>query len=167
MELSAMIEEKTMMPATRRRFVRDAAVLAGAAGLGLVVAGRPATATPETMRAAIKKVVGEAPVQKGKVKLDLPPLIENGNAVPLVITADSPMTAADHIKAIHVFTEKNPQPNVVSLHLGPRAGRASVSTRIRLADSQTVVAIAETSDGTFWSDQVEVVVTLAACLEEA
>ena len=77
------------------------------------------------------------------------------------------MTAADHIKAIHVFTEKNPQPNVVSLHLGPRAGRASVSTRIRLADSQTVVAIAEMSDGTFWSDQVEVVVTLAACLEEA
>ena len=127
-----MIEEKTMMHATRRRFVRDAAVLA-AAGLGLVVAGRPATATPETMRAAIKKVVGEASVQKGKVKLDLPPLIENGNAVPLVVSGDSPMTAADHIKAIHVFTEKNPQPNVVSLHLGPRAGRASVATRIRLA----------------------------------
>ena len=161
-----MIEEKTMMHATRRRFVRDAAVLA-AAGLGLVVAGRPATATPETMRAAIKKVVGEASVQKGKVKLDLPPLIENGNAVPLVVSGDSPMTAADHIKAIHVFTEKNPQPNVVSLHLGPRAGRASVATRIRLADSQTVIAIAEMSDGTFWSDQVEVVVTLAACIEEA
>ena len=161
-----MIEEKTMMHATRRRFVRDAAVLA-AAGLGLVVAGRPATATPETMRAAIKKVVGEASVQKGKVKLDLPPLIENGNAVPLVVSGDSPMTAADHIKAIHVFTEKNPQPNVVSLHLGPRAGRASVATRIRLADLQTVIAIAEMSDGTFWSDQVEVVVTLAACIEEA
>ena len=119
------------------------------------------------MRAAIKKVVGEASVQKGKVKLDLPPLIENGNAVPLVVSGDSPMTAADHIKAIHVFTEKNPQPNVVSLHLGPRAGRASVATRIRLADSQTVIAIAEMSDGTFWSDQVEVVVTLAACIEEA
>ncbi len=161
-----MIDNPGKMQATRRRFVRDAAVLAGAAGLGLLVAERPATATPETMRAAIKKVVGAAPVQKGKVKLDLPPLIENGNAVPLTVTGDSPMTAASHIKAIHVFTEKNPQPNVVSIHLGPRAGRASVSTRIRLADSQTVVAIAEMSDGTFWSDQVDVVVTLAACIEE-
>ena len=76
------------------------------------------------------------------------------------------MTAADHVRAIHVFTEKNPQPNVVSVHLGPRAGRASVSTRIRLADTQTVTAIAELSDGSFWSDRVDVIVTLAACLED-
>ena len=76
------------------------------------------------------------------MKLDLPPLIENGNAVPLTVDVESPMTAADHVRAIHVFTEKNPQPNVASFHLGPRAGRASVATRIRLADTQTVVAIA-------------------------
>jgi sulfur-oxidizing protein SoxY len=75
------------------------------------------------------------------------------------------MTAADHVKAIHVFNEKNPQPNVVSMRLGPRAGKASVATRIRLADSQKVIAVAEMSDGSFWSDEVEVVVTLAACLE--
>jgi sulfur-oxidizing protein SoxY len=97
--------------------------------------------------------------------MDLPPLIENGNAVSLSVAVDSPMTAEDYVKAIHVFNEKNPQPNVVSVHLGPRAGKANIATRIRLADSQKVIAIAEMSDGSFWSDEVEVVVTLAACLE--
>ena len=151
----------------RRRFLVGTATLAGMAGMGLSLTVEPAAATPQSMRAAIKKVVGEAPIKRGRLKMDLPPLIENGNAVPLTIAGESPMTAADHIKAIHVFTEKNPQPNVVSIYLGPRAGRANVSTRIRLADTQRVVAIAEMSDGTFWSEEVEVVVTLAACLEEA
>ena len=117
------------------------------------------------MRAAIKKVVGEAPVKKGRVKMDLPPLIENGNAVAFTLSCESPMTADNYVKAIHVFTEKNPQPNVVSIYLGPRAGRATVATRVRLANSQKVIAIAEMSDGSFWSDEVEVIVTLAACLE--
>jgi sulfur-oxidizing protein SoxY len=117
------------------------------------------------MRAAIRKVVGEAPLRKGKVRLDLPPLIENGNTVPMTVSVDSPMTEADHVKAIHVFNEKNPQPNVLSVRLGPRAGKAAISSRIRLADSQTVTAIAEMSDGSFWSDEADVVVTLAACVE--
>ena len=86
--------------------------------------------------------------------------------MPLTVSVDSPMTEADHVKAIHIFSEKNPLPNVVSFHLGPRAGRASVATRIRLADTQTVVAICELSDGSFWSGSADVVVTLAACLEE-
>lgn len=115
---------------------------------------------------ALRKVVGDAPVRRGRVKLQLPPLIDNGNSVPLSVSVESPMTSADHVKAIHVFTEKNPLPDVVSVHLGPRAGRAVVSTRIRLADSQTVVAIAQLSDGSFWSDSADVVVTLSACLEE-
>jgi sulfur-oxidizing protein SoxY len=149
-------------PATRRNFLIGSAAL-GSAGLMLTI--RPATATPETMRVAIKQIVGAAAVQKGRVKVDLPPLIENGNAVALTVAVESPMTQADYVKAIHVFTEKNPQPNVMSVHLGPRAGRASVSTRIRLADTQKVVAIAQMSDGSFWSDELEVIVTLAACLE--
>jgi sulfur-oxidizing protein SoxY len=149
--------------ATRRRFLIDA--VAGGIGLSVIAATGPARATPATMRTAMKNVVGEASLRKGKVTLDLPPLIENGNTVPLTVSVDSPMTAADHVKAIHVFNEKNPQPNVVSMRLGPRAGKASVATRIRLADSQKVVAVAEMSDGSFWSDEVEVVVTLAACLE--
>jgi sulfur-oxidizing protein SoxY len=149
--------------ATRRRFLADAAALAG--GLALAITVKPASATPETMRAALKRMVGEATLHKGKVKLDLPPLVENGNVVPLTVTVDSPMTATDYVKAIHVFNEKNPQPNVIGVHLGPRAGRASIATRIRLADTQTVTAVAELSDGTFWTDNIQVIVTLAACVE--
>jgi sulfur-oxidizing protein SoxY len=118
------------------------------------------------MEEAVRKVTGGAPLRRGRVKLDLPPLIDNGNAVPLSVTVDSPMTPADHVKAIHVFTERNPQPNVVNAYLGPRAGRARIETRARIADTQTVTAIAQLSDGSFWSDSVEVVVTLSACLEE-
>jgi sulfur-oxidizing protein SoxY len=160
-----MTRDDDMPRASRRRFLIESAALAGAAGIGLSLTSVPASATPASMRAAIRKAVGEAPLKKGKLKIDLPPLIENGNAVPLVLTCDSPMTAEDHVKAMHVFTEKNPQPNVISIQLGPRAGRASVSTRIRLADSQKVVAIAQMSDGSFWSEEIEVIVTLAACLE--
>jgi sulfur-oxidizing protein SoxY len=120
----------------------------------------------KTFDEAIRKVVGDAQVRTGKVKLDVPPLIDNGNTVPLSVEVDSPMTQADHVKAIHVFTERNPQPYVLTAHLGPRAGRARVSTRARIADTGTVTAIAQMSDGSFWSDSVRVIVTLSACLEE-
>ncbi len=151
---------------SRRQFLRVAGGVAAGLGLGAVMAIRPARATPAQMQDAIRKVVGSAGITPGKVTLELPPLIENGNAVPLTVSVDSPMTEVDHVRAVHVFTEKNPQPNVVGFHLGPRAGRARVATRIRLADSQTVIAICELSDGTFWSDSADVVVTLAACLED-
>ena len=114
---------------------------------------------------AIGKVVGNAPVQEGRVRLDVPPLIDNGNAVPLAVEVDSPMTEADHVKAVHIFTERNPQPNVLTAHLGPRAGKARVATRARIADTGTVVAIAQMSDGSFWSGSAEVIITLAACIE--
>jgi sulfur-oxidizing protein SoxY len=115
---------------------------------------------------AIRKVLGNAEMREGKVKLDVPPLIDNGNAVPLSVEVESPMTATDHVKAIHVFTERNPQPYVVSAYLGPRAGRARLATRVRIADSGAVTAIAQMSDGSFWSGSVKVIVTLSACLEE-
>jgi sulfur-oxidizing protein SoxY len=117
------------------------------------------------MRTAIRNVVGEASIRKGRVELEVPPLVENGNTVALSVAVDSPMTATDYVKALHVFNEKNPQPNVISVHLGPRAGKAKISTRFRLADSQMVTAIAEMSDGTFWSASADVMVTLAACVE--
>jgi len=134
--------------------------------LGAALVVRPAQATPDSMRAAIRRVVGEAPVKPGKVKLDLPPLVENGNTVAMSVSVDSPMTAKDYVKAIHVFTEKNPQPNVISVKLGPQAGKAEIATRVRLADTQKVTAICEMSDGSFWSDSVEVIITLGACLED-
>ena len=160
-----MTRDDHMPQATRRRFLIETAALAGAVGIAVPLGVKPASTTPASMRAAIRKVVGEAPINKGKVKIDVPPLIENGNAVPLTVSCESPMTADDHVKAIHVFAEKNPQPNVVSVQLGPRSGRATVSTRIRLADSQKVIAIAQMRGGSFWSGEAEVVVTLAACLE--
>jgi sulfur-oxidizing protein SoxY len=144
---------------TRRRF------LAAAGGMGLVLAVRPAKATPASMTLAIRRVVGEAEVKPGKVKLDLPPLVENGNTVAISVSVDSPMTPQNYVKAIHLFSEQNPLPNIVSVRLGPRAGRASISTRIRLADTQNVTAICELSDGTFWSDSKHVIITLGACLE--
>jgi sulfur-oxidizing protein SoxY len=145
-------------PATRR----GALGLVGAASLLLI---RPARATPEAMRSAIAELTRNLPVVPGRVRLDLPPLVENGNSVTLTLTVDSPMTPADHVKAIGIFTEKNPLPNVAVFRLGPRAGRAMVTTRMRLATSQQVTAIAELSDGSFWSDTADVIVTLAACVE--
>ena len=118
------------------------------------------------LRAAIRKATGGAPVRGGKVTLSMPPLIDNGNTVPIRVTVDSPMTEADHVKVIHLFTEKNPQPYVLTAHLGPRAGRARVDTRARIADTGQVIAIAQLSDGSYWSDTVSVVVTLSACLED-
>ena len=155
---------------SRRDIMQAAGAIAGTGALSGALALLPlrtARATPETMQEAVRAAIGEAPVQKGKVKLDLPPLVENGNSVPCTVTVQSPMTAADHVKAIHIFNEKNPQPNVISVKLGARAGQAKFSTRIRLADTQTVTAIAEMSDGSCWSDDVYVIVTLAACLEES
>ena len=150
---------------TRRRFLRLAGSTAVIGALP-IVSLRPVEATPETMATAIRAVVGGALVQTGKVKLDIPPLVENGNTVPMTVSVASPMTANDHVKSIHVFNEKNPQPNLGNFFLGPRAGRAQVSTRVRLADSQKITAIAHLSDGSFWSVTAEVVVTLAACTEE-
>jgi sulfur-oxidizing protein SoxY len=151
---------------SRRQFLLAAGGVAAGLGLGSVIAVTAARATPAETQEAIRTVVGSARVNPGKVKLELPPLIENGNAVPLAVSVESPMTEIDHVRAIHVFTERNPQPYVVSFHLGPRAGRARVATRIRLANSQTVVAICELSDGSFWSASADIVVTLAACLED-
>ena len=150
------------MGATRRQFL----AAAGGIATGAFVSLRHGEATPASMGSAIRQVVGEASVQTGKVRLEVPPLVENGNTVSLTISVTSPMTAADHVTSIHIFNEKNPQPNVVAIHIGPRAGRARVSTRIRLADTQTIIAIARMSDGSFWSAKADVIVTLAACVED-
>jgi sulfur-oxidizing protein SoxY len=141
-------------------------IVLATAGLVFAPFPPPAAATEAAMEEAIRALLGEAEPQRGKVKLELPPIVENGNTVSLTVSVDSPMTEADHVESIHIFNQKNPQPYVAAFNLGPRAGKASVSTRIRLADSQQVVAIARLSDGSFWSDNVDVIVTLAACTEQ-
>jgi sulfur-oxidizing protein SoxY len=153
------------MPTTRRQFLS----LAGGvtiAGTIPIVTVRPLQATPAMLNTAIRNIVGEAQIRTGKVKLDIPPLVENGNTVPMTVSVASPMTANDYVKSIHVFNEKNPQPNIGNFYLTPSSGRAQVSTRVRLADTQKVVAIARLSDDTFWQVTAEIVVTLAACTEE-
>ena len=141
------------------------AALTGGAALLSIRSIDPAYATPEAMRAVMRTIVGDAQVRKGRVKLDLPPLVENGNTVPLTVTVESPMTARDYVKAIHVLNEKNPQPYVISVQLTHRAGTPNFSTRIKLGDTQRVTAIAQMSDGSFWVGEQEVIVTIASCLE--
>lgn len=143
---------------------RRSALGAGAGALSALIM-RPAGATTATMLAAIREFAGGAAITQGRVTMDIPPLVENGNSVPLSITVDSPMTETDFVRKIAVFNERNPQPNIGTFHLSPRSGRAFVATRIRLGDSQTIVAVAEMSDGTFWSGSAELIVTLPACVE--
>jgi sulfur-oxidizing protein SoxY len=104
-------------------------------------------------------------VTEGRVEFDIAPLVENGNTVPITVRVQSAMSEAEHVKAIAIFNESNPQRDVANFTLGPRAGRATVATRIRLATSQQLVAVAKMSDGSCWSKTVDVLVTLAACVE--
>ena len=156
---------RTLEQTSRRRFLGLAGSTAVLGAIPIVTV-RPVEATPAMLATAIRNVIGEAAMRTGKVKLDVPPLVENGNTVPMTVSVSNPMTSDDYVKSIHVFNEKNPQPNVGNFYLGPHAGRAQISTRIRLADSQKIVAIARLSDDSFWSTSVDVVVTLAACTEE-
>ena len=142
------------------------ALLHGALGVGVLIATRPALgATPPDLDDAIRAFAGGARVTTGKVQLEIAPLVENGNAVPITVNVESPMTAAAHVRSVAVFNERNPQRDVVVFTLGPRAGRARVATRIRLATSQKLVAVAQLIDGTFWQLGVDVIVTLAASVE--
>ena len=150
------------MRPSRREF------LIGSAGIGLASAQTlvSASATPAMLEEAIRNVIGEANLHAGKITLEVPPIVENGNTVPVTVIVDSPMSKADHVKSIHVFNEKNPQPHVISIMLGPRAGKARIATRIKLADTQRIVGIAEMSDGSFWTGEANAIVTIAACVED-
>lgn len=125
----------------------------------------PAAATPEALAAAIQAFTGGAPLRSGRIAIEIAELVENGNTVPLSLSVQSPMTATDHVQSLAVFTERNPQPEVAVFHFSPRSGVARVDTRIRLATSQPLVAVAKMNDGSCWRHQVDVIVTLAACIE--
>lgn len=135
---------------------------------GVLLATWPARAwtTPEAVQQAMRQRLGERTPQPGGMTLTLPKIAETGNSVPLTVSVDSPMTPAEHVVRIHLFVEGNPEPVAATYHLGVRAGKAEVSTRIRLARSQDVLAVAEMSDGTVRSDSVNIIVTLGACIEE-
>lgn len=141
---------------TRRRLL---------AALPLLAIIRPAQATPEEMAQAIAAYTQNAKPQKARVEIDIAKLIDNGNAVPITVRVASPMTEQDHVTDIAIFNEKNPLPDVVRFQLTAASGKAEISTRIRLATSQHITALARTSDGQWWQQTVDVIVTLAACVE--
>ena len=143
-------------------------ILIGLGAGGLAVA--TFTLLPATGRAdsaavaeAIKKLVGDAEPKEGRITLELPQIAENGNTVPLTVEVDSPMSQQDHCKAVHIFAEENPLPNVASFRFTPACGRAVATTRIRLAKTQNVIAVAEMSDGNVYMTKAEVKVTIGGC----
>lgn len=147
----------------RRRFLQ----LGGASALAAAVPAQGQSLLPvQDLGPLLRAVAGDAPIRPGRLRMQLPALAENGSSVPLELNVDSAMTEVEHVRSLHVFAERNPRPLVASFLLGPYAGRARLSTRIRLAGSQRVVAVAVLSDGSAWSAEAEVVVTSAACLDE-
>lgn len=156
------------MRAPRRNRTRSPSrreVVAGTAALVLATT-LPAFAAPDEMQAAIREALGNAEIREGRVILDIPPIVENGNSVPLAISVESPMTPADHVKAIYVFSPENPLPNVSRFHLGPRCGKAEIKTSIRLATTQSIHVVAVMSDGSRWLGTTpEIEVTTAACFD--
>lgn len=146
------------MSADRRHFLITCSALA----LAPALAHAQQNPQRETL---LRELSGGAPVRIGRVAVDTPPLADNGHSVPLRVVVDSPMTATDHVRRITVLAERNPRPLVASYVLGPHSGRAEIATRIRLADIQDVVAVAELSDGSWWMGSAHVIVTELACLE--
>ncbi|HVE51769.1 MAG TPA: SoxY-related AACIE arm protein [Ramlibacter sp.] len=138
---------------------------AGAAAAAQAIVRPAAAQDAAAMAAAVAQFAGTQAVRTGRVKLEIATLVDNGNVVPLRVTVDSPMNAGDHVTEIAVFNEKNPQRDVARFTLGPRSGKADVATRIRLATSQKLTALARMNDGSVWADTVDVVVVLAACIE--
>jgi sulfur-oxidizing protein SoxY len=147
---------------TRRRSL---VVLAGLIGAKFAPLDN-AKAADEGLAPVIRKVTGGEPVSTGRVYLEAPHLADNGYSVPLKISVESPVTVNDHVRTITVLSERNPRPVIATYHLGPEAGKAVLATRIRLNGTQHVLVIAELSDGTFWSGDIEVIVTESACLDD-
>ena len=152
-------------PNRRRRLLAAGEALGASVLLPRIAVAQTAIGTPDELAAAINAYTGGKPALPGKVKLDISSIVDNGNSVPVTVTVDSPMTSTERVQTIAIFNERNPQRDVANFRLGPRAGSAAVSTRIRLATSQKLVAIAGLSDGSYWSHSVDVIVALAACIE--
>ncbi len=132
------------------------------AGASLLVV-RPATATPDELTAALRETFGERAITRGKIRLEIPRLAENGNVVPVSVSVDSPMTQQDYVSSIHLFAEKNHLPRILEMQLGPYNGKAAISSRVRVTTSQQLMAIAVMSDGSLWSAAADIEVVSSDC----
>jgi sulfur-oxidizing protein SoxY len=132
--------------------------------LALVALPFAAAAQEDALAAAIREQVGDAPIEDGGIALRVPPVAENGGQVPVTITVDSPQTAAQHVAAIHLFATRNPTPGIASFRLTPLLARAEVQTRIRLAEAQRILVLAQMSDGSVRRAAAEIRVTTGGCL---
>lgn len=135
-------------------------------GAGLPAAAQERFLPPQDIGPLLRRLTGGATPERSGVELELPQIAENGNSVPLRVKVASPMSAEDHVTAIHVIAERNPRPLVATFRLGPHSGRAEVNTRIRLAGTQAVTVLAALSGGRFRLGETKVLVTSAACLDE-
>lgn len=136
------------------------------AGVGLVAISlvAPAKASSSDIVQAIRELIGDVVPVAGGITLQAPETAENGAVVPLTIFVDSPMTEAQHVRAIHIVATKNPTPGVATYWLGPLSGRAQVTGRIRLAEKQTVIVLAQFSDGAVRRVTAEISVSVGGCL---
>jgi sulfur-oxidizing protein SoxY len=145
---------------------REALISLGAGAVALVsltMLPRAARADKAATDEAIKALIGDKSAQDGRITLDLPQIAENGNTVPIGVSVDSPMSEKDYVKAVHIVADGNPLPNVASFHFTPASGKASAATRMRLAKTQNVIAFAEMSDGSIYTAQATVKVTIGGC----
>ena len=148
------------MSLSRREFT---VMLCGAGAATLLGAG-PTQASVESMEAALADFLqGAQPVEDGRLELTLPEIAENGNTVPIDIYVDSPMSAEDHVRSVVILADGNPNPGVGAFHFSSLSGEASASTRIRLSQTQNVVAAAKMSDGSVTMSRATVKVTIGGC----
>jgi sulfur-oxidizing protein SoxY len=151
--------ELKMVETTRR----ETLALAAIASLAAFLAPKMVMADEQAVAAEIKKLYGDKKFDSGKVKLDVPEIAENGLVVPVNVEVESPMTDQDYVKAVHVFADGNPAPGVVSYRFTPACGKAAASTRMRLAQTQNVICIAEMSNGNLHMAKSNVKVTIGGC----
>ena len=142
---------------------RETMTLAAIAGLAAILAPRMSFADEKAVAAEIAKLYGDKKLESGKIKLDVPEIAENGLVVPVNVDVESPMTDADYVKAVHIFADGNPLPGVVTYRFTPACGKASASTRMRLAQTQNIVCVAEMSNGTLYTAKSNIKVTIGGC----
>jgi len=146
----------------RRTFLLGAGA---SVALAAFLANLPALAQEpvRSLDEALKKVLGDATPTESGITLEIPEIAENGNTVPFTLAVESPMTEASHVKALHIFASGNPQVGVASYMFTPASGKAAVSSRMRLARTQDIVAVAALSDGKFLIGKRNVKVTIGGC----